>query len=230
MVGFNLMNLTFISDTHNKHGHIPKEFLLGGDIIFHTGDISSRGYIHEVENFLKWYNSLDSYKYKILIAGNHDFLFEYSPQKAKSILENYPNVIYLQDSGIEIQGLNIWGSPWQPEFYNWAFNLPRKGAELLEKWKMIPRNCDILLTHGPPKGILDKVPDGFLCGCEILYDEIIQHINPKVHAFGHIHCGYGIQEHEGTHFINASSLNEEYKYANKPINIKIDEEKKVSII
>ena len=217
------MRLTFLSDTHNKHKSIPKESLLGGDIIFHSGDLSSRGYVHEVENFLAWYSKLD-YKYKVFIAGNHDFLFQDDPKKCQEILSRYPDVIYLQDSFVEIEGLKIWGSPWQPEFYNWAFNLPRNGPELLEKWRMVPGDCDILLTHGPPFGILDVLSDGKRVGCEVLYEEVTKFINPKIHSFGHIHCGYGYKNIDGTVYLNSSSLDEDYMYSNSPINLTFDKE------
>lgn len=221
------MKLTFLSDTHSFQ--IPKIDLLGGDILIHSGDISNRGLSKEIEDFLEWMSSLD-YEHKVFIAGNHDFMFEDSPQKAIEILSKYPDIVYLQDSGIEINGIKIWGSPWQPFFYDWAFNLPRNGEELLSKWKMIPGNTDILITHGPPHGILDHLPNGFHCGCEILFDEVTKYINPKIHVFGHIHNGYGILEINGTTYINASNLNENYRYSNKPINILMDDDKNIQII
>lgn len=216
------MKITFLSDTHSSQRWIPNDDLIGGDIIIHSGDFSNRGYPNEVEDFLCWFSNLN-YRYKVFIAGNHDFLFEDDPNKSSNLLSKYPNLIYLQDSGIEIEGIKIWGSPWQPVFYNWAFNLPRNGSELLDKWKMIPGDTDILITHGPPHGILDNLPDGFNCGCEVLFEEVTKYINPRVHVFGHIHNGYGYREIDGTLFINASSLDEDYKYKNKPINIELTE-------
>ncbi len=216
------MRITFLSDTHSSQKWIPNDDLVGGDIIIHSGDFSNRGYFNEVEDFLYWFSNLN-YTYKIFIAGNHDFLFEDNPNKSSDLLSKYPNLIYLQDSGIEIEGIKIWGSPWQPVFFNWAFNLPRNGPELLDKWKMIPGDTDILITHGPPHGILDNLPDGFNCGCEVLFEEVTKYINPRVHVFGHIHNGYGYREINGTLFINASSLDEDYKYKNKPINIELTE-------
>ncbi len=215
------MIITFLSDTHSSQAWMPNSDFIGGDVVVHAGDLSIRGYKHEIENFLQWFSSLP-YRYKVFIAGNHDFIFQDDPKRAKEILSRYPNIIYLEDNGIEIEGIKIWGSPWQPVFYNWAFNLPRRGEELLSKWKMIPGNTDILITHGPPHGILDHLPDGFNCGCELLFEEVSKYINPKVHVFGHIHNGYGSKSDNGTLYINASNLDEDYRYKNKPISVSIE--------
>jgi Icc-related predicted phosphoesterase len=215
------MLITIISDTHTKHHHIPKEHLPGGDMIIHCGDISSRGSREEVRLFLEWFTDLDSYTHKVFIAGNHDFFFEDNPLQSKELVQEYPNIIYLQDNMVEIEGIKIYGSPWQPEFYNWAFNLPRNGDKLKEKWKAIPENIDILITHGPPFGCLDKTIQGQSVGCEILTEEI-KRINPIIHCFGHIHYAYGFVQRDNINFINACSLGENYVYQNKPLNIDLD--------
>lgn len=216
------MNITFISDTHGEHHRIPKAHLPGGDAIIHCGDISNRGYKEEIRVFLEWFSKLDQYTHKIFIAGNHDFFFEKNPLQSKELVEQYPNVTYLQDSSITIDGVKIYGSPWQPEFFNWAFNLPRNGDRLKVKWMDIPRDTDILITHGPPFGVLDVAPRGNInVGCELLMEEH-QHIKPIIHAFGHIHHSYGHVLRDNFHYINASCLNEEYVYKNLPLNIKLD--------
>ncbi len=209
------MKLICISDTHGKH----KDLILPkGDMIIHAGDVSSRGSEFEIKTFLNWFSSLD-FKYKIFIAGNHDFYFENKTKR--SIKEIIPeNVIYLNDSSINIEGLNIWGSPIQPEFFNWAFNRQR-GEEILLHWNLIPNNIDILITHGPPLGILDRtIRDGISVGCEDLLN-IIKAKKPKYHIFGHIHEAYGIVVKPETTFINASVLNERYLLVNKPITINL---------
>lgn len=134
---------------------------------------------------------------------------------------------YLQDEGVTItaplpdgtsQSLNVYGSPWQPEFYDWAFNLPR-GAALDEKWAKIPAGTDLLVTHGPPHGILDKAEDGYLCGCEDLRRHVFGRVRPRVHVFGHIHEGYGTEHIENMTFVNACTCNLRYRPYNPPIEL-----------
>ena len=223
--------VTLISDTHNKHNQITSD-LPGGDIIIHAGDISSMGYEHEIREFLDWFSRLHQYTNKIFIAGNHDWGFQDNVIKIKSILAEYPNVIYLQDDLFLIgedyedytNRVKIWGSPWQPEFYSWAFNLPRNSPEMWEKWLMIPENTDILITHGPAWGKLDQIIGRYdKLGCEMLSERLNQ-IKPKIHVFGHIHSGYGYKFVENTHYFNAAVLGEDYRYRNKPISFTWDKE------
>ena len=220
------MKITFISDTHTKHHQITSQ-LPGGDLLVHSGDFSSRGYEHEGDSFFDWFNGLDNYTNKIVIAGNHDLMFEDDPMLAKDIISYYPKVTYLQDD-LEVIGddysssVKLWGSPWQPEFYDWAFNLPRGGEELKDKWDMIPPNMDILITHGPPWGHLDTVVgQSTNLGCELLAEKI-KVLKPKIHVFGHIHSGYGYKFHEGTHYFNASVLGEDYVFTQKPMTVEWD--------
>jgi hypothetical protein len=133
-------------------------------------------------------------------------------------------IIYLFDSEVIIDGVKFYGSPWQPEFYDWAFNLPR-GEKLAEKWAKIPGNTDILITHGPAHGMLDWTPSGQRVGCEDLFHRIME-VQPKIHVCGHIHCAYGQKNFNGVEFLNASVLNERYEYENKPIVVDFDVETK----
>jgi Icc-related predicted phosphoesterase len=219
--------ITFISDTHNKHNSLT-EFLPGGDLLICSGDISGRGSITEIENFLRWYDSLDNYDTKIFISGNHDFGFENENEKLIGLLTGYKNIDYLQDERMDIwygddEQLVIYGTPWQPEFHNWAFNLPR-GEKLKEKWDKIPVDVDILITHSPPFGKLDFVKyDNINVGCEELMKRIGE-IKPKINVFGHIHEGFGYVFDGNTHFINASVLNERYEFRNRPVNVLWDVE------
>ena len=130
------MKITFISDTHNKHKQVTTS-LPGGDLLIHAGDATSMGHKHELQQFMKWYNSLDNYTHKIFIAGNHDWGFQTDPEMCKELLEFYDKITYLEDNmGLIGDDYNtsvkVWGSPWQPEFFNWAFNLPRQGEQLKE--------------------------------------------------------------------------------------------------
>jgi predicted MPP superfamily phosphohydrolase len=222
------MRITLISDTHNKQRYITED-LPGGDLLLHGGDISSMGYKHEIQEFCKWFNSLDNYDNKIFIAGNHDWGFQKRPNESKEIINSYKWIDYLQDeeTGLQIGDgpmVKIYGSPWQPEFHNWAFNLPRNGWELEQKWNDIPINTDILITHGPAQGYLDTSGPPWnepMLGCELLVERI-KEIKPKIHLCGHIHGGYGYMFDGDTHFINASVLNERYDYVNKPLTIEWD--------
>jgi Icc-related predicted phosphoesterase len=219
--------LTFLSDTHTKHDKL-NGFLPGGDILLHSGDLTSRGYITEIENFMKWYNNINNYDTKVFIAGNHDFGFQDDNQKLRGLLTGYKTIDYLEDElmmvGEEYDNMiKIWGSPWQPEFHNWAFNLPR-GEKIKEKWDMIPVDTDILITHGPPMGKLDYVPyDNINVGCEELMKRVSE-IKPKIHVFGHIHEGHGYVFDGTTHYINAAVLNGRYEFRNKPLTIDWDPE------
>lgn len=213
------MKITLISDTHNKHKQITKD-LPGGDLLIHAGDISSMGYNREIKEFCEWFASLNGYTHKIFIAGNHDWGFEVNSEEVKEILAEYPNITYLQDQ-FEIivtddfqESIKIWGSPWQPRFYNWAFNVDR-GEEIKKYWDKIPEDIDILITHGPAHGFVDRVHsyrgDSEPLGCEELIKAIAR-IKPKIHVCGHIHSGNGHVDYNGIHFFNASVLNESYMY------------------
>ena len=208
------MKICIISDTHGKHKRFGR--LPDADMIIHCGDMSSVGREHEVRDFMKWYSALSQYKYKLIIAGNHDWFFEKDRLFTKSIIPG--NVVYLQDGSVEIEGLNFYGSPVTPPFCNWAFN--RTEDKLMLHWLAIPENIDVLITHGPPKGIFDYVErDDVHVGSPSLYSQIMERIKPKVNCFGHIHSGHGIKEIDGIKFINASNLDEEYNLVYDPIVI-----------
>jgi Icc-related predicted phosphoesterase len=220
-----MTKITFISDTHNKHNYLTSNaynnILGSGDVLVHAGDISSMGKSHEITNFLNWFGMTD-FKHKIFIAGNHDFGFEFHTDIAEEFKEK--GIIYLFDSEVVIDGVKFYGSPWQPEFHNWAFNLPR-GKKLAEKWSKIPTNTDILITHGPVYGILDYAPIGGHVGCEELYKKVFE-VKPKIHVCGHIHDSYGQKSIDGVEFLNASVLDDTYQHAHKPIVVEFNTETK----
>lgn len=210
------MKIVAISDTHGKHKNLV---LPEGDILVHAGDVSSMGKESEIKGFLNWFSKTD-FTYKILIAGNHDFYFEKISHNAEVLEELIPaNVIYLNDTGIEIEGINIWGSPIQPWFYNWAFNRYR-GEDIKRHWNKIPQNTNILITHGPAYGVLDKTTRNESVGCEDLLEKI-EEVKPKLHICGHIHEAYGRTKQSDTEFINASVLDENYNLRNQPVVIEI---------
>ena len=198
-----------LSDTHNYHDRIA---VPSGDILIHAGDATGRGTAREIAAFNEWFAALP-HRFKVFVAGNHDWLFETDNSAARKLLDD--SILYLQDSAIFIEGLKIYGAPWQPRFYDWAFNLNR-GREMAEKWSLIDKNTDVLITHGPPFGILDETPAGDRAGCEELRKTIAR-IRPRAHIFGHIHHGYGTTEKFGVNFFNASICDESYAPVNAPI-------------
>ncbi|MBK8208192.1 MAG: metallophosphatase domain-containing protein [Planctomycetes bacterium] len=199
------MRLVCISDTHGRHDRLE---LPPGDVLIHAGDFCGVGDADDVAGFALWFHS-QPFAQRIVVAGNHDLLFEHVPEIAEDILRQAcPGVHYLRDSGIEIDGVRFWGSPWQPRFMNWAFNLER-GEPLRQVWAQVPDGIDVLITHGPPHGILDKTRHGDLVGCEELR-AALPRIKPRVHIFGHIHEGAGQLKAGGVHFVNASSLDATY--------------------
>lgn len=221
------MKFVCISDTHNRHEEL---IIPEADMIVHSGDLTSTGTTRQIREFCEWYGKLP-HKYKILIAGNHDWGFEKDRFKHEEICGKN-GIIYLQDSGVEIEGIKIWGSPRTPEFFSWAFNcwrtldeeenrLNRKGKRLPfigRFWAKIPKDTDILLTHGPPYDIMDECPDGSLAGCEILAKKV-KHVAPKFHIFGHIHGQNGELKVGETIYINASSLGEDYYPNGKEVKV-----------
>jgi len=211
-----MKKICIISDTHGEHMYLPP--IPDCDALIHCGDITSLGKEYDVVQFLDWFKGLNQCKNKIFIAGNHDFLFE---RRKKIALELIPeNVIYLENSMVEIDGIKFWGTPVSLPFHNWAFN--RTPEQILKYWKMIPDGIDVLITHGAPKYIMDVSPwSRTHTGSESLTNEVLNRIKPKIHCFGHIHDCYGINETGGITFINASNLNEDYEIANKPVIIEI---------
>ena len=205
-----MTRIVIISDTHGLHDNIG--YIPDGDILIHAGDLTRSGNMDELRTMNQFLDSLP-HNHKIIIAGNHDVCFEKNQSNARKLISR---ATYLQDKIVEVMGLKIYGSPWQPRFGDLAFNLDR-GAPLKEVWSKIPNDTDVLVTHGPPFGILDATDvGGHHVGCKDLL-EVVLKIKPKVHAFGHIHCSYGVEKNNDTTFINASLCDENYHLANAPI-------------
>lgn len=178
------MKIWFISDTHGQHKNlvVPN----GVDIVIHAGDVANHKELSansvEVQSFLDWFSDLPI-KYKIFIAGNHDTSLE------AGMFRRYipDNIIYLEHEFVEVDGVKIFGSPYTPTFgTGWAFN---KRRDILHKfWAGIPKNLDILITHGPPKTVLDLTENRGLeyCGCNSLLNKI-KEVKPRYSVFGHVH-------------------------------------------
>ena len=208
------MRIVCISDTHSMHAEVA---VPDGDVLIHGGDLTGRGESREIESAAAWLGGLP-HAHKLVIAGNHDFLFESDPVRARDLIEA-AGVTYLQDEGVEIEGVHFWGSPWQPWFHDWAFNLPR-GEELQRVWAKIPEHTDVLITHGPPFGVLDRVVRGGMSvGCEALAERLGE-LDVSLHVFGHIHEAYGIHGRSGERIsINASVTNLRYEPIQPPVSV-----------
>lgn len=206
------MKVVTISDTHGQHESLD---LPDGDLLIHAGDCTGRGSRSESVAFMNWF-AKQPHQHKVFIAGNHDWYFESKEFKNFDIPTG---IHYLNDSMVLIEGFNIWGSPVQPEFFDWAFNRKR-GSEIREHWDLIPQETDILITHGPVYGIHDRTVQGDSCGCKDL-KETIDRVTPRLFVCGHIHEAYGIHKTPSTTFVNASVLNHRYKMTNLPIEIEL---------
>ena len=239
-----MVRFVIISDTHSAESRRPDAPVQvpPGDVLLHCGDFTQRGDPREVAKFCEWFAS-QPHRHKVLIAGNHDLSLDASSLEhcapmhglhldrhggaaaanaaALELVAKIPNCAYLCDSGVRIHGIHIWGSPWQPEFGDWAFNLPR-GAPCRERWRLIPDDADIVLTHGPPLGHGDLCKHGGRAGCLDLLDELQQRVRPAYHCFGHIHEGYGATTDGVTTYLNASTCNFNYRPDNQPLVFELE--------
>lgn len=206
------MKIVCISDTHGFHNRLK---LPKGDVLIHAGDATQIGRVEECLDFIIWFQA-QPFRYKLFVPGNHDFGFD-----RESFLRNLmhsPNkgVYFLQDSGVEIDGLFFYGTPWVPNLEGWAFY----GDELLLtlKFAKIPDRTNVLITHGPPEGLMDD------CGTHVGSRELKKRLeqlsyfgNLKLHVFGHIHEGYGRQNGS----VNAAICTREYMPTNDPIVVEL---------
>ncbi|KAL3673175.1 hypothetical protein V7S43_002468 [Phytophthora oleae] len=220
------MKVVCVSDTHGLHEDalaIPD-----GDVFVHAGDFTDTGERSEVLAFNEFLGRLP-HRYKLVIAGNHESSFDrvfypqfwhqyghrqqYDPDEVRALLTN---ALYLEDQAVLIEGFVFYGTPWQPEFCNWAFNLPR-GDALLKRWRHIPSDTDVLITHTPPMGHGDLV--GYQrVGCADLRKEVETRVRPKLHVFGHVHEGYGrsASPDGAITYFNASTCTHNYEPVNPP--------------
>lgn len=214
------MKLVLISDTHGQHDKVN---LPEGDVLIHAGDFTKYGRKGDVENFAQWLNSLD-FKYIIVIAGNHDFFAQDDAEYVKQILMIDARAIYLQDEAITLDGVKFYGSPWTPKFFNWAF-MKDRGFPLKAMWNKIPDDTNVLITHGPPRGILDIAISEPHAGCDDLLKRVQELPLLKLHVFGHLHEGYGklgwLDPKHPVKFVNASQLDDYYQMTHSPIVVEL---------
>lgn len=191
------MKIALFSDSHASHGQIK---IPDADMLIFAGDMTHCRTSLDVSGFNNFLKHLP-HKHKIVIGGNHDHILARNPQKARTLLSE---AVYLLDESVDIEGITIYGSPWQPIFNDRAcdaFALPR-GKALKEKWDMIPTGVDILVTHSPPAGILDQ--DGPVAhGCSDLTASTTA-LKPRYHIFGHIHSHHGMVKNGATSYINCN--------------------------
>lgn len=194
------MKILHISDTHGFHGMFPNEKFKDVDVVVHSGDCSNwrdvgRNSV-EVKDFIEWYKNVPV-KHKIFVAGNHDTSIERRLITSEDFTE--AGIIYLENAETIIDGVKFWGSPHTPTFGDWAF---MKAREKINKvWDTIPADTDILIVHGPPKGIRDLSFNEFneleMCGCGALFKKCKRIRNLKAVCFGHIHNMDGVDTNQG---------------------------------
>lgn len=190
------MRIVAVADTHLFHdGYVVPD----GDVFVHAGDLCRAGNLRELRIAARWIAALP-HRHKVIVAGNHDWAFAVAPQQARAELAG---MHYLEDGEVVIEGVRFYGSPWQPVFLDWAFNLPR-GPALAAVWAKIPRGVDVLITHGPPEGFGDRTAHTRRTGCADLRARVAE-VEPRLHLFGHIHEDGGVWRDGATTFANVTS-------------------------
>ncbi|MHB8356194.1 MAG: metallophosphatase domain-containing protein [Vulcanimicrobiaceae bacterium] len=200
------MRIVCISDTHDLHRllTIPE-----ADLLIHAGDLTETGDRDDVRSAMRWLNAQPC-RDIVATAGNHDLALK-SPSFVRDMRESFPRVQLLIDEGAEISGRKVWVSPWAPMPQTlWAYTAPHGSETLARAWAGIPDDVEVLVTHTPPYGILDWsgiVSDRL--GCELLAARLPQLRKLRLHVFGHVHGGRGVEEHGTTTFVNASSMGDD---------------------
>lgn len=214
------MKLVYISDTHGDHERLQ---LPAGDVLIHAGDLTGHGTQTETEAFLQWFGA-QAHTTKICVAGNHDTFIEQNPEQARQFAEQ-ADVVMLNDSGITLKNVSFRGSPITPRFFDWSF-MRDPGAPIQAHWNLIPDFVNVLITHGPPFGILNQVHRSSSViehtDCPSLLARV-QCVKPSLHLFGHIHEGDEYVERDGVAYHNVSSMNEHYQMTHNAVTIDIND-------
>ena len=192
------MRIVIVSDTHNLHRNLGR---LNGDVLIHCGDMFDMFDNAEasIDAMDSWFGEQD-FAVVLCTGGNHDTelqsALEYSPQP-------FRNAVYLEGDSYVHNGLKFWGAPWTPDLPGHAFY--KSAREIKAAWTEIPADTDVLITHTPPRSILDVSSSGATLGCAALLGAVTR-IRPQVHCFGHVHHSRGMKVQDETRYINASSV------------------------
>lgn len=206
------MRIVCISDTHFYPVTMP---IPDGDVLIHAGDLTRSGRFEQITQAGSWLADLP-HKHKIVVAGNHDVLFEKDYNTARYALgDGFYGIQYLQDNVAVIDDVVFYGAPWSVEYHGWAFGL-KDGWEAKNRWDRMPPGIDVLVTHGPPYQIMDSAPNGYDLGSKELRFKV-EEIQPRLHVFGHIHHSHGVLKLGDTLYVNAAVCDESYKHTQEPI-------------
>lgn len=201
------LRIVAMSDSHNQHRRLPAP-VPDGDVFVHAGDFGCTGRETDVRDFGAWVRTLP-HRHKIVVAGNHDVSHDRDAAAARTWIGD--GFTYLQEAGVEVDGLVFWGSPYTPAYAGWAFGLPH-GEGMRRAWDRIPPRVDVLITHGPPHGVLDLStgnlgPAGTHVGCEELR-RAVDRVRPRLHVFGHVHGNPGDVVVGPTRFVNVAVVDD----------------------
>ena len=198
------MRVVAISDTHNGHWGID---IPDGDLLIHAGDMTTAGTARELFDFGRWLARLP-HRHKLVVPGNHDYLFEQDLTAALHILEQTgTGARVLIEDEVTIEGRRIWGSPYTPAYHGCFGYEP---DQAFARWTKMPNDLDMAITHGPPLGVMDLTTRGVQAGCPPLLGAVLT-ARPRCHLFGHIHESRGVVEGTVTTFINAAMLDRHYQ-------------------
>lgn len=215
------MRVVCVSDTHLCHDEV---IVPEGDLLIHAGDLTGRGTEREIAAGMAWLDR-QPHARVVFVPGNHDFGFERRPELARELALAYPHVEVAIDRAIDVGGVRLYGSPFQPWFHDWAFNFPpgAEGARVAEAtWRQIPLETAILVTHGPVHGILDLTARGEHAGCAALRDRIAGLRALRLHVAGHIHEAYGTERHGDVLYVNAAICDLSYHATHAPVVVDLD--------
>ena len=209
------MKIVCVSDTHCR---LSKIDIGEGSVLIHSGDLTFDGSILQVaQEMHQLKKAKNHFNHILFVPGNHDWLFQTNQTLAEEICKD----ALLHEREVVIDGVKFYGTAWQPEFCGWAYNLDRGSNQLIEAYKRIPNDTNVLITHTPPMYKLDDLMHGGNVGCYDLAMRIKELKQLKIHAFGHIHFSYGSLTEGEITYINSSICDEGYKPINQPIVVTI---------